>query len=134
MYEATYALTDAECFNADGIHYSRKGNDLIAALLLKYMLGEELKLYDRTDAEYERIAALEFDERAYYFVKYNIMRSRCNGLPIEEFKERVREWLRSKGNVEGLTKAREESFFRVVADSRGKQRELIDIIRSKKYF
>ena len=113
-YEATYSLSDSLDYASDGIHFSPKGNQLIARLILGNMLGEELNEFN-TDEETEKLAASELEERAYFFIKYNIMRPTNPNWTPDELQERVKAWIERKGNVEGVTKVREEAFYRYIA-------------------
>ena len=79
----------------------------------------------------EKIARLEDSERAYYFVKYNIMRYRNEGLSNDELLQSVTDWLGKNGNINGLTKARERGFFEFVTDNKEKQNKLIELIRKQ---
>ena len=130
MYADTYNEAEGECYKSDGIHYSEKGNLLIAKSLLKNMLGEDFVEYEPSDVQGE-IFALEADERAYYFVKYNIMRDKCTGASDEELAACVRRWISDNGNASGLTQAREAGFFRFVTCHAEKQRYLTKLIRKE---
>jgi lysophospholipase L1-like esterase len=129
MYTQTKDMTDGECFNEDGIHYTEKGNRCLAALFLRYMYGETLAFCEDFH-EMDDIADEEFDERAYYFVKYNIMRDRFATLDDESLVEAVRQWIEKNGQGYGLTESRQNGFFRYVNGHREKQRRLIERIRS----
>ncbi|MBQ9070828.1 MAG: hypothetical protein IJY23_05730 [Clostridia bacterium] len=113
-FNATYELSESSTYNSDGIHFSAVGNQLIAKLILKNMYGEELTEFE-TDGECEEIAAREFDERAYFFIKYNIMRPVVPERTSAQLSEKVREWIQKNGNTQGLTKEREEGFFRYLS-------------------
>lgn len=130
MFHSTLDAVTGDCFIMDGIHYSAQGNALLARLFLKNMLGEELTLF-ALDEDCQALAAREFDERAYYFVKYNIIGSKGRGLSDEALAEVVAKWIAEKGNVQGLTKKREESFFRVIGDHAARQNALIRAARGE---
>ena len=128
LFVGTFCAASAECFKSDGIHYSDVGDRLIADLILGNMLGERISEY-AIDTDIEKIARLEDSERAYYFVKYNIMRYRNEGLSNDELLQSVTDWLGKNGNINGLTKARERGFFEFVTDNKEKQNKLIELIR-----
>lgn len=113
-YSATYSLSEAATYVSDGIHFSPKGNQLIARLILGNMLGEELNEFN-SDEESEKLAASELEERAYFFIKYNIMRPTNPSWTPDELEEMVKSWIEKKGNVEGVTKVREEAFYRYIS-------------------
>ena len=130
MFQGTFDAATEDSFISDGIHYSEKGNALLASLFLKNMLGEELMLQPLDDCRRE-LAAREFDERAYYFIKYNILGRKGMGLTGIELLDAVRAWLLQNGNTSGLTKKREESFFGYAHAHKERQLSLIKDIRGE---
>ena len=96
-------------------HYSHEQSDVyLDGKVVFNMLGEELNEFN-TDEETEKLAASELEERAYFFIKYNIMRPTNPNWTPDELQERVKAWIERKGNVEGVTKVREEAFYRYIA-------------------
>lgn len=130
MFRGTREAVTGESFISDGIHYGKAGNVLLAKLYLRHMLGEELAVYE-PDACCQELAAREFDERAYYFVRYNIIGRKGDGLSDAELAETVSAWISENGNTRGLTKRREESFFRVIGDHAARQNALIRAARGE---
>ncbi len=130
LFTETYNGITADCFESDGIHYSAAGDKLIADAIARNIIGEPCSLSD-VDDETEKIADLEASERAYYFVKYNIMRGIGAGLSDSELSEEVSRWIDKNGNANGLTKAREAGFFEFVINNREKQKRLTELILGK---
>ena len=131
LFSETFCGVNEDCFRADGIHYSAAGDKLIADLIARKISGNACSAYEAS-AELEKIAELEAAERAYYFVKYNIMRNTSVGLSDSELLDAVSVWLKKNGNINGLNEAREAGFFKFVIGNREKQRKLTELILGEK--
>jgi hypothetical protein len=132
LFAETKAQVDNSCFQADGIHYNEKGHWIIAQATYKNMFGEPLEAYPVTEAVKE-LSQMEADERAYFFVKYNLVFLSCGRKDGEELANYVQEFIQAKGYVQGLTRARAEGFFRFSQSPTEKQREIVAKIKQSVY-
>lgn len=128
MHNGIINELDAQCFEEDGIHYSLKGDEIIARFVLKRMTGENLLLCQESE-ELDSVKSKELDERSYYFIKYNLLREKQKGLTNDELIVAVREWLNQNGYIWGLTQRRVDGFFRYANNPQENQEILIDEIR-----
>lgn len=115
-YSFTKEKVDGSCFYGDGVHYNEKGHRIIAELIYENMFGE--KLLDYTIEKCVRnISDIEADERAYYFVKYNLIFFAYGTKQGKDLADALNGFIKEKGYVEGLTKERAEGFFRFAQDT-----------------
>lgn len=129
MYSETLANATGDCFTEDGIHYTQKGYELLAKGMLKYMYGEQLLSAPITPNIQELVKA-EFDERAYYFIKYIVLHERRENFhTADDVIQETKNWLAENGNIDGVTKERELSFFRYAPQPLQNQQKLIEKIR-----
>ena len=124
-YAKTLEAVTCDCFCEDGIHYTEKGHRVIAEILLKETLIEPL-LHDLPLSNYAQIEGLEFEERAYYFIKYLVLHERLKGSQKDEdLLAEFKIWLAKNGNVDGVTKEREIALYSHVDNHAEKQTLLI---------
>lgn len=131
IFAQTYENVREDSFEEDGIHYSQKGNELIAELIFKNLTNGSLVI-SKIDRENEAILKRELEERTYYFVKYNLLRKKSHGLNDSELCSMAEKWIEENGNIFGFTKKRQEYFFQFVKDHQKKQSSLINDIRKMK--
>ncbi len=129
LYLATKAQLDTSCFYSDGVHYNEKGHRIIAQEIYKNMFNEELCNCE-VGEEVKELSTIEADERAYFFVKYNLVFLSQGKKEGESLLTAVREFIEKKGYVEGLTSARAEGFFRFMENPVEKQKEIVRAIRA----
>ena len=129
LYKATYEKTTPDCFESDGIHYTPKGDFIIAEYMLEKMCNQSIGT-PKEDVDCQEIAKLELDEISYFFIKYNIMRQKHHSLTDEELVLAVKEWIAENGNVWGMTSERVERFSRFVNSSRENRHKLFQKIRN----
>ncbi len=128
LFSATKVHANEACFEKDGVHYNEKGHYLIAREIYKNMFGTEMGIYPVTK-DIKELSQMEAEERAYFFVKYNLV------FLSYGYKERdclcaiVERFIAEKGYTEGLTLARADGFFRFVQAPNEKQLAIIEKIR-----
>ena len=129
LFTQTLACTNGDCFEQDGLHYTREGHKQIAKCMLLNMYGEQLEevVFDESLL---RIAEREKDERAYYFVKYNIMKEHYAQLSDVELIDFTRKWLDENGHIWGLNERRAEGFFRFTPNHKENQKDLLALIKN----
>lgn len=115
MYSATKARADNTCFFPDGVHYNEKGHKIIAEAVYENMFGEKMQYYP-IDEHVKYVTALEQDERAYYFVKYNLVFLSYGRKEGAELINIFNSFIKEKGYTEGLTENRAAGFLRFIKD------------------
>ncbi|MBQ6922057.1 MAG: SGNH/GDSL hydrolase family protein, partial [Clostridia bacterium] len=115
-YSFTKEKVDGSCFYDDGVHYNEKGHRIIAELIYEKMFGEPLRDYT-IEKRVKDISNVEADERAYYFVKYNLIFFAYGTKQGKDLADALNGFIKEKGYVEGLTKERAEGFFRFAQDT-----------------
>ena len=115
MYSATKKRADNTCFLPDGIHYNEKGHKIIAEAVYENMFGEKMQYYP-IDERVKDVTALEQDERAYFFVKYNLVFLSYGKKEGAELINIFNAFIKEKGYTEGLTEKRAAGFLRFIKD------------------
>lgn len=129
LYNLTYEKTTPDCFESDGIHYTPKGDYIIAEYMLKNMCHQSLGT-PKEDIACKEIAELELEEISYFFIKYNIMRQKRHYLADEELSLAVKEWVAQNGNIWGMTSERVERFSRFIKSAKENRHKLSEKIKN----
>ena len=114
MYDYTLNNVSAGCFSSDGIHYTHKGNCVIANGLLSYMGFFDTSTESNNNPVLSEISTLENDMRAYFFIKYNLLETKNESISLDETKQRLSEYYKKNGYVNGLCEERMSGFLRFV--------------------
>lgn len=123
-YSFTKEKVDGSCYYGDGVHYNEKGHRIIAELIYEKMFGEPLRDYT-VEKRVKDISNAEADERAYYFVKYNLIFFAYGKKQGKDLTDAINVFIKEKGYVDGLTAERAEGFFRFVRDTVSNTRNVI---------
>lgn len=115
LYSYTKTRIKNSDFNSDGVHYNEHGHRIIAESIYTNMFGEKMGDY-AIDERIKAISALENDERAYFFIKYNLVFLSEGRRDGEELIKSLNRFIEKKGYVEGLTESRVAGFFRFMSD------------------
>lgn len=129
FYAETKARVDNSHFREDGVHYNEQGHRLIANMIYEAMFGESLTGMQIPESV-KALSVLEADERAYFFVKYNVIFLSYGKKEGQELLDTVQTLLREKGYVDGLNPTRVDGFLRFSVDPQGKQQEIVERIKA----
>ena len=100
----------------------------MAELFYKHMFRKDMELYPIPQSVRE-ISLLEADERAYFFVKYNLIFLSQGRKEGEELVKAAQNFLDKKGYIEGLTKERADGFFRFVQAPLENQKKIVKKVK-----
>ena len=128
LYEITKRDTDNSCFYQDGVHYNEKGHKIVAQAIYRCLFGVALSECSIMESIKE-LSKMEADERAYFFVKYNAIFLTYGKKEGKELLDAVDTFIREKGYVDGLTRARADGFFRFAVNPNAKQKEIVRKIK-----
>lgn len=127
-YSQTLANISEENFTEDGIHYTDKGHELIAKIMLKLMLDQDLVIAPISE-KIQDVAQLEFEERSYYFIKYIVLHETIKAINGDyDLIEETRRWIANNGHIDGVIEERELALYRYAADPITSQKTLINKI------
>ena len=130
-YSQTLANASNESFTEDGIHYTDKGHELIAKIMLKFMLSQDLAVAPVSEFT-QKIAKLEFDERSYYFIKYIVLHETIKAINGDyDLITETKRWIANNGHIDGVSEDRELALYRYATNPTFNQQSLISKIRSQ---
>jgi len=124
LFTDMLSCVDHSCYNDDGIHFNEKGHFFIAKHILWHMCGEDLEKID-VSSEIDDIFRMEFDARAYYFVKYNEMYFDLGEKIV--YDDSLIDLVKQKNEKVGED-ARRNGYLRFVSDVENNKKRLIQAI------
>jgi lysophospholipase L1-like esterase len=129
-FTQTLASVTSDCYAEDGIHYTDKGHELIAKIMLKEIANCDLKTSPISQKTQE-IARLEFEERSYYFIKYIVLHETIKAINGDyDLITETKRWIAKNGHIDGVTEERELALLKYATSPLASQQALIAKIKS----